>query len=136
MLAYPRMSRQLTLDSTIHGMVYNAMKLFMEINPQLFDDCSQDYTEHQNGAEARKSARDMKWQALVELANRNKAAQTNGRGGASARQLASVPGRIDEVDTGAEESREKLDGLKLGQERERRPQHDRQGSVGSSRSQR
>ena len=33
-------------------MVYNAMKLFMEINPQLFDDCSHDYTEHQNNAEA------------------------------------------------------------------------------------
>jgi serine/threonine-protein phosphatase 2A regulatory subunit B' len=32
---------------TIHGMVYNAMKLFMEVNPQLFDDCSHDYAESQ-----------------------------------------------------------------------------------------
>ena len=28
-------------------MVYNAMKLFMEVNPQLFDDCSHDYAESQ-----------------------------------------------------------------------------------------
>ena len=114
-------------------MVYNAMKLFMEINPQLFDDCSHDYTEHQNGAEAREAARDMKWKALAEQANRNKAASaaTNGRPG---RSTVKVPGRIDEVDAGAEESRERLDGLKLGrEERDKRPQHDRQGSSSSLR---
>jgi hypothetical protein len=50
-------------------MVYNAMKLFMEINPQLFDDCSQDYTELQNSAEAREQARKRKWEKLAEQAN-------------------------------------------------------------------
>jgi serine/threonine-protein phosphatase 2A regulatory subunit B' len=28
---------------TIHGMVYNALKLFMEINPTLFDECTNNY---------------------------------------------------------------------------------------------
>lgn len=49
-------------------MVYNAMKLFMEINPQLFDDCSLYYTEQQNNAEAREQARENKWRSLEEQA--------------------------------------------------------------------
>lgn len=120
-------------------MVYNAMKLFMEINPQLFDDCSHDYTEHQNNAEAREQARENKWKALAEqAANRTK---TNGsaRPGASpARTKITTPLRIDEVDPITEDNQKRLDSLKLqdGDRRERRPTHDRQNSVGSSRSQR
>jgi hypothetical protein len=30
---------------TIHGMVYNALKLFMEINPDLFDEAMQQYKQ-------------------------------------------------------------------------------------------
>ena len=30
-------------DRTIHGMVYNALKLFMEINPELFDETQNNY---------------------------------------------------------------------------------------------
>lgn len=33
------------LRSTIHAMVYNALKLFMEINPDLFDDAMQQYKQ-------------------------------------------------------------------------------------------
>jgi serine/threonine-protein phosphatase 2A regulatory subunit B' len=57
---------------TIHGMVYNAMKLFMEINPQLFDDCSHDYNEHQNSADQREEARKAKWDKLNEQAAKMK----------------------------------------------------------------
>ena len=49
-------------------MVYNAMKLFMEVNPQLFDECSHDYTEQQNNAEAVKQSRQAKWDRLTALA--------------------------------------------------------------------
>jgi len=118
-------------------MVYNAMKLFMEINPQLFDDCSHDYTEHQNNAEAREQARENKWKALAEQANRSK---TNGvrPAGSPARTKITPPLRIDEVDPITEDNQKRLDSLKLqdGDRRERRPAHDRQNSVGSSRSQR
>jgi len=55
-------------NRTIHGMVYNAMKLFMEVNPQLFDECSHDYTEQQNNAEAVKANRQAKWDRLSQLA--------------------------------------------------------------------
>jgi serine/threonine-protein phosphatase 2A regulatory subunit B' len=43
----PRPALALTLRPlharTIHGMVYNALKLFMEINPTLFDECTNNY---------------------------------------------------------------------------------------------
>ncbi|KAG4030191.1 hypothetical protein MFRU_013g02110 [Monilinia fructicola] len=126
-------------NRTIHGMVYNAMKLFMEINPQLFDDCSHDYTEHQNNAEAREQARENKWKALAEQAGRSKA---NGSilptGPASPSRTKVTPLRADDVDPITEENQKRLDSLKLqdGDRRERRPAHDRQNSVGSSRSQR
>lgn len=59
---------------TIHGMVYNAMKLFMEVNPQLFDECSHEYTEQQNNAESIKANRQAKWDRLTQLAEQMKSA--------------------------------------------------------------
>jgi serine/threonine-protein phosphatase 2A regulatory subunit B' len=119
---------------TIHGMVYNAMKLFMEINPQLFDDCSHDYTEHQNTAEAREQAREDKWKALAEQAKLHKSNGT-ARG---ARAKATTPMRIDEVDPTTDENQKRLDSLKLqdvaAREQRRPSAHDRNPSVGSSRS--
>uniref|UniRef100_A0A803Y1P3 Serine/threonine protein phosphatase 2A regulatory subunit n=1 Tax=Meleagris gallopavo TaxID=9103 RepID=A0A803Y1P3_MELGA len=36
-------------NKTIHGLIYNALKLFMEMNQKLFDDCTQQYkAEKQN----------------------------------------------------------------------------------------
>ena len=43
-------------------MVYNAMKLFMEVNPQLFDDCSHDYAEQQNQVREKEQARSARWE--------------------------------------------------------------------------
>lgn len=122
-------------------MVYNAMKLFMEINPQLFDDCSHDYTEHQNNAEAREQAREAKWKALAEQAKHPKANGSSRGGGATgaSRSKTTTPMRIDEMDPMTEDNQKRLDSLKLqdGERRERRPTaHDRQNSVGPSRSQR
>jgi serine/threonine-protein phosphatase 2A regulatory subunit B' len=103
---------------TIHGMVYNAMKLFMEINPQLFDDCSHEYTEQQNNAGAREALRERKWAAIQEQASKRK--KSNG------------------VSDEAEDNQKRLDSLKLdGDRQQRRPTgHERQDSVGSSRNQR
>ncbi|ESZ94359.1 serine/threonine-protein phosphatase 2a [Sclerotinia borealis F-4128] len=118
-------------NRTIHGMVYNAMKLFMEINPQLFDDCSHDYTEHQNNAEARELARENKWKALAEQAGRSK---TNGSvlptGPASPSRTKATSLRVDEVDPITDDNQKRLDSLNLqdGDRRERRPAHDRQNS--------
>ncbi|KAI1354943.1 protein phosphatase 2A regulatory B subunit [Xylaria sp. FL0043] len=111
-------------NRTIHGMVYNAMKLFMEINPQLFDDCSHDYNEQQNNAPARQALREKKWAAITEQANKRKANGTS-------------TSQTDEPDSMTEDNQKRLDSLKLqdGDRRDRRP-HERQSSIGSSRSQR
>lgn len=95
-------------------MVYNAMKLFMEINPQLFDDCSQEYTEHQNSADAREKQRERKWAAIKELADKQKA---NGSA-------------ATEENDGTEDNQKRLDSLRL---QDRPAMHERQSSVGSSR---
>lgn len=128
------------INRTIHGMVYNAMKLFMEINPQLFDDCSHEYTEQQNSAEAREKTRENKWKVLTEQAQRSKTngALKTGSTNLPARTKVAAPARIDEIDPAAEDNQKRLDSLKLqdGDRRDRRPAHDRQNSVGSSRSQR
>ena len=87
-------------------MVYNAMKLFMEINPQLFDDCSHDYTELQNSAESREKARQNKWDRLAQQANKMKAGLA-----ASGR-----PNAKFETDTMTQDSQQRLDALKLHDE--------------------
>ncbi|KAK4155473.1 phosphatase 2A regulatory B subunit-domain-containing protein [Chaetomidium leptoderma] len=125
-------------NRTIHGMVYNAMKLFMEINPQLFDDCSHEYTEQQNSAPAREALRQRKWAAIQDQANKRNVANgsTATAGAPPPRMAPSTLPRVDEVDA-AEDNQKRLDSLKLqdGDRRDRRPgMHDRQNSVGSARS--
>lgn len=61
-------------------MVYNAMKLFMEVNPQLFDECSHNYAEKQNSAPSEAEERQMKWERIARMANANKS-QGQGRHG-------------------------------------------------------
>ena len=99
-------------------MVYNAMKLFMEINPQLFDDCSHEYSEQQNSAAAREQARQQKWAHLAEQASRQKGALSNGAG-------------AGDVDPAAEDNQKRLDLLKLDGGRHAGA-HERQISAGSS----
>ena len=49
-------------------MVYNAMKLFMEVNPQLFDECSHNYAEKQNNAPSEAEERQLKWERIARMA--------------------------------------------------------------------
>jgi serine/threonine-protein phosphatase 2A regulatory subunit B' len=118
---------------TIHGMVYNAMKLFMEVNPQLFDDCSHDYAESQNNADQRQQSRQSRWDKLAELAK----AKQNGRiepklaAPTGQRSKVSSPMRIDESDPLSQDSQRRLEALRLQDDalsaRERRPKdYDRQ----------
>lgn len=97
---------------TIHSMVYNAMKMFMEINPQLFDECSHDYTEHQNSAEQREKSRQDRWDLVEQQAKR-----TNGAPALPPPTL-SVPEPIDEVEAMTHESQKRLNSLKLNEEPE------------------
>lgn len=51
-------------NRTIHGMVYNAMRMFMEINPHLFDACLSEYNIAQEEAEQRLADRENMWKKL------------------------------------------------------------------------
>lgn len=88
-------------------MVYNAMKKFMEINPQLFDECSHEYNERQNTAEQREKARSDAWDRLAELAK-------DRRNGIPAPPVQPSQGR--EFDSIVEESQSQLNSLKLQDE--------------------
>lgn len=116
-------------------MVYNAMKLFMEINPQLFDDCSHEYTEHQNSAAEREAIRERKWAALGEQAeSRRNSMSTEPSDGPQRTQVTAMP-RVDEADPATDDSQKRLDSLRLQDQSGRRPSiHERQGSTSSTRS--
>lgn len=96
-------------------MVYNAMKLFMEVNPQLFDDCSHEFTENENNKRAVEAARQAKWDHIEQLANARKAASTQRNGSApagynSTKTIAKSPGIREE-----EESAGRMERLRLGE---------------------
>ncbi|TFB04464.1 Serine/threonine-protein phosphatase 2A 56 kDa regulatory subunit delta isoform [Trichoderma ghanense] len=121
-------------NRTIHGMVYNAMKLFMEINPQLFDDCSHDYTEQQNSAAAREALRERKWAALSQQADERRATMGLSPAAAPGRAQGGNLPPLAEVDPAAEDNQKRLDSLKLQDASSQQNTHERQASVGSTRS--
>lgn len=110
-------------------MVYNAMKLFMEVNPTLFDECSNEYTDQQNNAEAVKASRQAKWDRLAQLAESMK--QQNGHSAPTSRPLGSsfgskggskvvTPLREDDEDPISQESQQRMERLRLQDDREKR----------------
>jgi|TARA_R110002003_G_scaffold175_3_gene14211 serine/threonine-protein phosphatase 2A regulatory subunit B' len=112
-------------------MVYNAMKLFMEVNPQLFDDCSHDYAESQNNAGQRQQSRQDRWDKLAKLAE----ARQNGTVAkpALSTSAAASPMRLDDSDP---LSQGRLENLRLQDDasRDRRPkEYERQNSQTSVR---
>jgi hypothetical protein len=97
---------------TIHSMVYNAMKLFMEINPQLFDDCSHEYTEMQSTQEQRQAARQSKWDQLAEQARRASTKKPKALASIPKGLKNAPPSRLDD-DAMTQDSQKRLDALKL-----------------------
>lgn len=97
-------------------MVYNAMKLFMEINPQLFDECSEHYREHEATAEKTLRTRTANWALIADWAKQNSNGEkaipplTDLRG-----QKFNPPSRIDE-DPITQDSQKRLDALRLQDE--------------------
>jgi len=58
-------------NRTIHGLVYNALKLFMEINPQLFDECTAKYKQSRQMERKKLKEREETWQKLERTAASN-----------------------------------------------------------------
>lgn len=55
-------------NRTIHGLVFNALKLFMEINPALFEVCSNDFKQQRQLEREKLRQRDDNWRRLRETA--------------------------------------------------------------------
>ncbi|ODQ64493.1 protein phosphatase 2A regulatory B subunit [Nadsonia fulvescens var. elongata DSM 6958] len=60
-------------NQTIHTMIYNAMKMFMDLNPELFDQCTIAYHQTQERNEERLKLRDEGWKLLEVQAQENMA---------------------------------------------------------------
>uniref|UniRef100_A0A8C8I0P4 Serine/threonine protein phosphatase 2A regulatory subunit n=1 Tax=Oncorhynchus tshawytscha TaxID=74940 RepID=A0A8C8I0P4_ONCTS len=56
---------------TIHGLIYNALKLFMEMNQKLFDDCTQQFRAEKNKEKAKWKEREEAWVKIENLAKSN-----------------------------------------------------------------
>ncbi|CAE7460075.1 B'THETA [Symbiodinium natans] len=54
-------------NSAVHGLTFNVLKLLMEADPQLFDECSANHKEAYDEEEQREAARRQKWARLQEL---------------------------------------------------------------------
>lgn len=52
-------------NSTVHGLTYNVLKLLMEADPPLFDECSAKHREEEEQQTAEDSIRQQKWQKLI-----------------------------------------------------------------------
>ncbi|KAI1719616.1 protein phosphatase 2A regulatory B subunit (B56 family) domain-containing protein [Ditylenchus destructor] len=55
-------------NKTIHGLVYNALKLFMEEDQKLFDICTQNYNKQRELEQQRQVEKQKKWDALEKCA--------------------------------------------------------------------
>lgn len=58
-------------NKTIHGLIYNALKLFMEMNQKLFDTCTQKYKEDRQKSREEAKRRERAWACLQETAKGN-----------------------------------------------------------------
>ena len=58
-------------NSTVHGLTCNVVKLFMEMDSKLFDECSSDYRAKQEKLEEVEAAKQNKWNTITELAEKS-----------------------------------------------------------------
>lgn len=58
-------------NKTIHGLIYNALKLFMSMNQKLFDSCTQKYKEDRQKHREEERRRERIWASLYKTAREN-----------------------------------------------------------------
>ncbi|GMT11781.1 hypothetical protein PFISCL1PPCAC_3078 [Pristionchus fissidentatus] len=58
-------------NKTIHGLIYNALKLSMEINQKLFDECSQNYAKERERERDKQLKKEQMWEKIETNAKAN-----------------------------------------------------------------
>ncbi|XP_050666043.1 serine/threonine-protein phosphatase 2A 56 kDa regulatory subunit gamma isoform-like isoform X1 [Leptidea sinapis] len=64
-------------NKTIHGLVYNALKLFMEMNHKLFNECTEQYKQEKQKERERVQHREELWQRIEAVAAANPACKSH-----------------------------------------------------------
>merc|ERR1712066_1100873 len=54
-------------NSAVHGLTFNVLKLLMEADPQLFDECSAKHRSDEEEEEKFEKMRKQRWQALKDM---------------------------------------------------------------------
>ncbi|XP_043228837.1 serine/threonine-protein phosphatase 2A 56 kDa regulatory subunit delta isoform-like isoform X2 [Amphibalanus amphitrite] len=87
-------------NKTIHGLIYNALKLFMEMNQKLFDDCTQQSKLEKQKERERQRMHEEAWRKVEELAVRSPhyPAFADGAGGAPSDGADGVDGEQEDDD--------------------------------------
>merc|ERR1712157_250086 len=62
-------------NSAVHGLTFNVMKLMMEADPQLFDECSARHRAEEEDEERKQFERRSKWLALQEMMDQRQGAR-------------------------------------------------------------
>ncbi|CAK9009784.1 unnamed protein product [Durusdinium trenchii] len=65
------MNSKLHWSSAVHGLTFNVLKLLMEADPQLFDECSANHKETYDEEEQREATRKLRWATLQDLHEKN-----------------------------------------------------------------
>ncbi|KAL7641777.1 UNVERIFIED_CONTAM: hypothetical protein RMT77_007651 [Armadillidium vulgare] len=58
-------------NKTIHGLIYNALKLFMEMNQKLFDECTQEFKADRQREREKMKEREDAWDTVENMALQN-----------------------------------------------------------------
>ena len=64
-------------NKTIHGLIYNALKVFMEMNQTLFDECTKKYKEDMEAEEEKLENKQKIWDKIYAQAKQNKLVNEN-----------------------------------------------------------
>ncbi|XP_067680378.1 serine/threonine-protein phosphatase 2A 56 kDa regulatory subunit delta isoform-like isoform X6 [Haliotis asinina] len=88
-------------NKTIHGLIYNALKLFMEMNQKLFDDCTQQYKAERQKEKEKNKQREEAWTRIHTLAKDNP--QFRSLGSTTPTDMSANPGNSPVPNNTAEE---------------------------------
>src|SRR5277367_4431921 len=62
------MGSELTFDRTIHGLLYTALKSLIDMDPDLYNKCEQDYEQSQLTRQHESKERQHRWQIIEQQA--------------------------------------------------------------------
>lgn len=80
-------------NKTIHGLIYNALKLLMEMNQKLFDECTTKFKAEKELEHQKEVERQQAWQRMIKMASSNpQMALFNGVRGLDKHSSATVAG--------------------------------------------